>query len=266
MSIFSSSSPLSHHRLFKNSGINGRHLYQFLELESTNNFAKKHIDDFQNGDVIWAVCQTQGKGRQGRVWQSQPERGLTFTVFIHQSIKDIWRSLSQIAAIALCDLLKEYKINAQIKWPNDILVKEKKISGILLESTDLQSILLGMGINVNSDDVFLRNIKQKSTSVKKEIGKEISLIYFLEQYLKYLESYLDILIERGFTVFKQKWQTYSNLIGKEIQVNLNNKKQNARVIDLLDDGGLLIKVTEGAKKAAKEKVIYSGEVFLYQTK
>lgn len=249
---------LSCHRFFKHRGIDKGHLYQFQELESTNVFARDHVFDLHHGDVIWAIQQTQGKGRQGRIWISHAHQSLTFTIFIQKPIEGLWLNLSQIAAMALCDLLKQYEIKANIKWPNDVLVGRKKISGILLESlsTPPNALLLGLGINVNCDDSLLYDIKPPATSVKKEIHMEISLSNFLGQYISYLESYLDLLISHGFSAFREKWESYSNLLGKEIQIDQGGKKKTVQVTRFLSDGAL--EVIDGKEK----KVIYSGEVFL----
>lgn len=245
--------------IFKNKGIDGGHLYKFNHLTSTNDFIKTHSKDLSHGDVVWAINQTHGKGQLGRLWKSESFNSLTFSILIQKDeIKTILRNISQIAAIALCDLLKEYEINAQIKWPNDVLINKKKIAGFLAEVLTLPKtyLILGIGINLNNEYHFLKSIDKISTSVKMEIGKKVPALEFLEKFLICFQIYFNLFIEHGFKVFFEKWKNYCDLAQKTIQITLENEKKKVQVIKLLLDGGIEVKIDDKSKK------IYSGEIFL----
>ena len=255
MSLLTKKSP----RLFKNKGINRGHLFKFEELTSTNDFIKSPpLDlDLSHGDVIWAVKQTQGKGRLGRVWKSEAPDSLTFSILLHVAeITDLLKNISQIAAISLCDLLKEYDIISQIKWPNDVLIRGKKVAGILTEVLNSPKMLLiiGIGINLNNEIDFLKSIEKTSTSVKMEIGKKVDTFEFLEKFLIYFQTYFNLFVEAGFKVFFEKWEYHCRLVGKTIQVTFANKKKKALVTKLLADGGIEVQFDNQQKK------IYSGEI------
>ena len=250
-------------QFFKHQGMAQGHLFQFNQLPSTNTWAKAQAHHLSHGDVIWALSQTQGRGRRGRHWHSQPGSSLTFSVCIQlEQLKDIAKNITQIAAISLVDLLNDYGIKAEIKWPNDILVGKKKIAGLLAELTPwkdspTQALILGIGINVNCDPSFLGGIEKPATSLKLEIGKKVPPRDFLENYLTYLESYLHLYVSRGFAVFFDTWKQYCQVVGKEIHIALDGDIKPARVIQLLPDGGLEVKLSEGD---GEKKKIYSGDV------
>ena len=111
-------------------------IYRYDELDSTNAYIKKNCGNLQNFAVIWAETQAEGRGRFSRTWNSVPGRDLTFSILLplDQLKPSMWPNITQIAALAVSELLEAYKIISFIKWPNDVLVKSKKICGILCET------------------------------------------------------------------------------------------------------------------------------------
>ena len=128
-------------------------IISFEELDSTNNYAKNNIAILNDGDVIFAKKQTKGRGRMNRAWTSA-SGNLTFTIVIKDKfLLSKFDSLSLLSSSAIFNVLSKYTSFASIKWPNDVYIKDKKISGILLEgaSTEdgLSYLLIGIGININ---------------------------------------------------------------------------------------------------------------------
>lgn len=122
------------------------------EVDSTNEYIKRNIDHLGSFDVVQARYQTNGKGRNGHVWNSLQNDNLLFSILIKHSINII--SLSQIIALSIIETLHDYGIEALIKWPNDIYVNDDKICGILVEtvfSDTLDGIIVGIGLNVNDE-------------------------------------------------------------------------------------------------------------------
>ena len=143
-------------------------------VDSTNEECKRHISDLDNLSVVAALSQTCGKGQRGNVWISDPGKNLTFSIVlkfpfnVKAGLLEPMHAydqfvLSEIAALAVVDLLAEHGIQAKIKWPNDIYIGDRKICGILIENSLrgewLQHSIIGIGLNVNQRnfDVTLPN-------------------------------------------------------------------------------------------------------------
>jgi len=132
------------------------------EVDSTNDYAKQHLKDLEDGTVISAKIQSAGKGQFGRIWLSS-EEDVKISLVIKQDIenKNVY-DFSLIPAAALLKLLFKLNINAKVKWPNDIIVNDRKIAGILVEtsfvSDKLIGIVIGVGLNISDDNKLeLRN-------------------------------------------------------------------------------------------------------------
>src|ERR1700741_5411456 len=154
----------------------GQNLVQLDAVASTNTYAMQLLKDVKviEGTVITAENQTEGKGQRGNTWKAEPSMNLTFSVVLFPdflSSSDHFY-LSKITALALYDSLSELfdpsQHDIKIKWPNDILVNEEKIAGILIENVfrlgKLQQSVVGVGLNVNQEDFSA--LKNRATSVK----------------------------------------------------------------------------------------------------
>lgn len=154
--------------------------YHFTSLASTNDWAKAHINEFQKETItlITASEQTAGRGQYSRHWYSPPDENLyaTFVFFMKESHID-HLILTQSLAKAVVSVLADEKIEAMIKWPNDIMIRSKKAAGILCETvalhdpTELTGIVIGIGLNVNMPMERLAKIGQPATSLMVETGR-----------------------------------------------------------------------------------------------
>ena len=122
------------------------------EVDSTNLWAKHNLDKFGPIGAVYTTHQTAGRGRLGRSWLDAPHKGLYYTAVIRTDLVQP-ATLPLFASLAVCDALRErYRIDCQIKWPNDLLLNGKKIVGILCEvGPDGHSIVVGIGINLNTE-------------------------------------------------------------------------------------------------------------------
>lgn len=223
-------------------------IYNFTSLESTNDTAKNYTDNFS---VIVAGEQTKGKGRRGKTWIS-PKGGLYFSVVITDPDLLNLGIYSLTAALSLCEALPA-EANAKIKWPNDILIGGKKVSGILLETaTDPSRLIIGIGINISS---FPKEslLSYAATSLKNEnitITKDELLASLLDR----LANNLTLPLQQIITL----WQKNAIGIGKDIKVTLA-KGTLFGVFKGLDAKGNLILSTKNKEKP--DKIISCGEIY-----
>jgi len=125
----------------------------FDEIDSTNDYAKKYLDDLMEGFVIDASFQTMGRGRLDHIWVSEKNQNILASFVLKPSVdQSILHQLTQVIAKAIVEVLFSYEVKAQIKWPNDIYVQHKKIAGVLIETIfdkdKRKGVVVGIGLNV----------------------------------------------------------------------------------------------------------------------
>lgn len=222
-------------------------VHNFASLKSTNDTAKDYTADFS---VIVADEQTNGKGRRGKTWIS-PKGGLYFSVVITNPDLSNLGIYSLAAAVSLCEVLPPAK--AKIKWPNDILIGGKKVSGILLETAgDPSRLIIGMGINI---DTFPENndlLSYPATSLKNE-NITIAKGELLTSLLNRLAYNLTLSSRKIISL----WQKNAIGLGKDIKVTLA-KDTLFGVFKGLDARGNLILSTKNKEKP--DKIIPCGEI------
>lgn len=165
----------------------GSKIYCFDKIDSTNEYIKKHLSELNNGDIVFAQEQTNGRGRHGNIWIS-PIGNLYFSFYLKEELlhNQLFYYLMK-SSIAVINTLKKYNINAKIKYPNDIIIDRKKIAGILIESNGYQKIeylIIGIGININ--ETIFRDLKYNAISFKNLLEKEVDpkdvLNLFIQSY------------------------------------------------------------------------------------
>ena len=132
------------------------------EIDSTNRYAKEGVNDIKDMTVVYTYKQTDGRGRLQRKWSYAGEDNIYASIVLKPSgvMKDVYSNLTQLLCVVLAKVFEGYGIEPKIKWPNDIRVNEKKISGILAEAVTSQTgvlngIVLGFGVNLNVQKEFL---------------------------------------------------------------------------------------------------------------
>ena len=134
---------------------NKRRIMWLERVDSTNDEARRHISDIDNLSVVSALSQTAGRGQRGNTWTSNAGENLMFSIVLKSPalMAEDHFALNEIAALSVADFLSTYGIKAEIKWPNDIYVGEKKICGILIENSfrgkTISSSIIGIGLNIN---------------------------------------------------------------------------------------------------------------------
>ncbi len=222
---------------------------QYFKETSSTNFLMKEIllsEKHEEGFMIYTDFQTAGKGQGLNTWESEFGKNLLFSIVlypqhIHPSSQFV---ISQIASLAICDVLSEICDNVKIKWPNDIYVDDKKIAGILIENVlqgkSINRTVIGIGLNVNQKNfvsdapnpVSLMQITGKRINrlkLMEKIREKITELYNIDDYDKIKSEYFRCLYRNnGFYPYSTGVTNFE-----------------ARITDVLDDGRILLKLSDG---------------------
>ena len=186
-----------------NTNFIGKRIDYYEILDSTHLFAKKLSNkEIQDGMVILAENQISGIGTHGRIWDVQSGKNLTFNIILtpHCNIQKISGLTIVIADSIVRSLYELYEIKTEIKMPNDIILNNKKLAGILTETVimkeEVEKIFIGIGLNVNQEK-FPDDLKKIATSLKKEFKKEFSKDEILKKFLEIFEAEYTKMLDIG---------------------------------------------------------------------
>lgn len=249
----------------------GRKIVYFDSIGSTNTYAKKlGNENCEEGTIVVADMQTDGRGRLGRQWSSAAGKGIWMSIILKPDIEpEAAQIITIAAAVAVVAALKSATgIDAGIKWPNDIILDGRKVCGILTEMNSemerVNFIVLGIGINVNqSMQDFPESIRDLATSLKIQLMQENrpsasteinrseiikSLLYELERiYSKINKGFISEIIE--------EWKKYSVTLGKEVRIISKSTDFTGMATDITSEGKLVITCNDG-----EIREVVSGEV------
>ena len=234
-------------------------IHYFDEIESTNNYAKSLNED--NALVI-AEYQTGGKGRFERKWNSQKGKNLTFSIKKNFNISPDKNShINFYFSYFLYEAIKAHLQGSgngagtnqlSIKWPNDILLDSKKISGLLIESLlSKKDYIIGTGLNVNQKRF---EDAPNATSMINNLKRETDLNELLIKIIKAYDENLELIYDSRFEEIYELWKKSTNMIGKDVEFVINNAINCGKIIGLLDDGAIKIRIDK------EDKTFRSGEI------
>lgn len=240
-----------------------QNLLIFDSIGSTNTYAKEHLSSIPHGSVFLAHEQVQGKGRLGRGWSSPVGKNISMTLILKPSrlLPDA-SLLTQLTAAAIVEALAE-KVNAQIKWPNDILLNKKKVAGILTEAEfsngKLDGIVIGMGVNTNlENDDLTDELKEKATSIRKECGEAIDPNLLLQAFFESFEKYYqDFMYTNNPSPFLDVCRKHSALIGREMWLIDADTKKKVLIQTIDSSGGLVVQDLKTKKQETLTSTRYS---------
>lgn len=223
-------------------------IIQLEEVSSTNLYAKENLDSFEDKAVIIAISQTSGRGRFDRKWVDLGEGNLFMTIVLKpsNSFEEVYANLTQYLSVVLTKILEEYGLSPKIKWPNDVLVNDAKISGILCETvmqgTNFKGLVLGIGVNLNADKGDLKQIKEKvATALNIELEREyVDKNLFTEKLLNEFFKNYEEFLKQGFLMIKKEYIERCSFLGKEISVKVFNDKKSGIAKTINDNGELVI--------------------------
>ncbi len=248
-------------------GIVGKQAYYFDTVDSTQNQALKMAEDVaKDGAIIVAAKQTGGRGRSGRRWIS-PKGGIWISIILHPKFDISRTTLFPIAAsLALSIAIeKTFSIRPELKWPNDLTIKGKKVAGMLvdvsLESNKIEKLVLGVGIN------FDLNVKQIERALKgtqnfygvaslRKHKQEVKPIHLIQTFLVELEKIYKSLNAKQTKKIISEWTKRSSTIGKNVVLDTTESKIKGKAIKIDEDGALIILENKKSHKVIAGDVIH----------
>ena len=231
------------------------------EIDSTNKYAKEHINDLEDLTIVYTSNQTNGRGRLERKWINTGNNNIYASIVLKPSSKlqDSYSNLTQYLSLVLSETLEEYNVSPKIKWPNDLRINEKKISGILAEAVidkgQLQGLILGVGVNLSSSKNDLSKINQPTTSLLIETGAEIDKKEFLQKLTNNFCLRYNKFIEEGFLLIREDYKKRAEFLNKHITVKIFDKEISGIAIDVTETGALKL-----VDKENKEHVLLIGDI------
>lgn len=229
----------------------GREISYYREVNSTQEIAKRLATKGSGeGTLVVAETQTAGKGRRSRDWYS-PEGGIYLSIILRPKVSPSRTPLMALLAglAAAKTIRKLYKLKAELKWPNDILVNDRKVGGVLIEiaaETDLINwLVVGIGLNANTKSVFLpRELRKTVVSLEEECGGKISRMELVRKLLEEVEQLYLIFKKQGGAPILEGWKSMTNTLGAKVRVT-NGKVIEGKAMDVDQDGALIIKIADG---------------------
>ncbi len=243
-----------------NTKLFGRKIFTFDSIDSTNDCGKVLFANGQpEGSLIISEYQTKGHGRFQRDWVSESGKNLLFSLILKPSLSEKkFHLLTFFIANCIADVVETlYPVKLMAKWPNDLLINEKKFCGILLESVvtkKIDSIICGIGIDVNQT-IFPDSLIT-ATSLKRELHKEVDRILLLRGILEKIDEKYESFLSNPDSEI-DFWKSRDILKGKNVTVYFNQNNYSGQVIEI-DSAGYLVLRTNSNKRIK----FYSGDVSL----
>lgn len=245
----------------------GKRAYYFDSIDSTQNFAIQIASNSrENGTVVISQKQTRGRGRLGRKWLS-PAGGIWLSIVFHPKFDISMSTLFPIAAsVALSNTIeKVIRKKSEVKWPNDVTIKGKKVAGMLIdvsiESNKIENLVLGVGINFKVNASRLEKLLKNTDNFYGvaslvENGKYQNPILFVKSFLCELEKIFELLEKGKSKIIIDDWTKKSSTIGKSVSVSTSDGKINGKAIKLDNDGALIVKTNNQFQRVLAGDVIY----------
>jgi BirA family biotin operon repressor/biotin-[acetyl-CoA-carboxylase] ligase len=216
-------------------------------------------DDSHELRVVVADEQTQGRGRQGRSWYSPPGDALYLSLLArpHIPVTELSR-LTMLGALAVCDMLQthfpELAGRCGVKWFNDVMLDDRKLAGILVESAlqgDLiEHAILGIGLNINTDfSAAPVEVQRRATSLAQGVGRKLDTEVILHAVLgKLQQRYIQLTQDTDavFTAYRDVLET----LGRHVRVEQNGTWIEGEAVELAPDGALVVRTTQGVSRIA----------------
>lgn len=241
----------------------GQNIHYQQSVESTQKIAHQLANQgVPEGSVVIAEEQMSGKGRMDRKWHSPKYTGIWMSLILRPAIPlPKAPQLTLLTAVSVVQAIQEETgLTPEIKWPNDILINRKKITGILTElqaeADQIHSIIIGIGINVNQQlEDFPNELHDIATSLSIETGKKISRASLVRSIFKHFENLYLLYLDEGFSPVKLLWESFAVSIGKQIKARTLTGTIEGKALGITDDGVLQIEDMSG-----KIHQVYSADI------
>lgn len=234
----------------------GRNIVYISETSSTNDVANELARlGAPEGTVVITDNQTHGRGRLGRNWLAPKGKCILMSVILMPDIRqELANLLTMIATSSIVNAIRDLtRISAMVKWPNDVVTDDRKLSGVLCEIKAkgdlLKYAVIGIGINVNvSADLMPDEIANSATSIMLELGHEFPRAKLVQELLKNLEERYLSLTEGYIDKLVNEWRSLSCTIGRNVKVDLTNGTIEGKALDIDSSGALIICTSDGVIK------------------
>jgi len=234
-------------------GVIGREIKVFRETTSTNDVAARLARGRAvEGTVVFAEAQSKGRGRMGRTRLSPAGKGLWFTVLLRPVIPP--QRATQLTVAAATALTRAITLQTgivpEIKWPNDILIRGRKLCGILTEMSAemdyLKEVLLGVGMDVNLEAAdFPVHLRKIATSLQIETGQTVNRAELAVVILRELDRDYELVRNGQFEEIAEQWRERCSTLGRQVAIRVGNRVIRGRAESLDDDGALLVRGAHG---------------------
>ena len=251
--------------LLRSSSVVGRVLRCFDEIDSTNTYAKQlALEGGADGAVVTANCQTAGRGRMDRAFQSPRDKGIYLTVLLRPELPvERLMPVTALAGVAVCRAVEETcGIRPGLKWPNDPVLNGKKLCGILTELSveaetgRLQYLVVGIGINVlHTAADFSPDVAEIATSLAMELGRPVSRPALAAALIGELDRLYDALKTGELSDYLAEYRRDCVNLGKTVQLLSSGGRETVTAVDVDEAFGLVVRSPDGT-----EKTVRSGEV------
>jgi BirA family transcriptional regulator, biotin operon repressor / biotin---[acetyl-CoA-carboxylase] ligase len=233
----------------------GRELRYWPEVGSTNATALRlAAEGAVEGMVVVAEAQTKGRGRSGKSWYSPPGLNLYLSVILRPAV-EVKRGalLTLISSLAIADAIEAERGQAQVKWPNDVLLGGRKVAGVLTElqtmGEKIEALILGIGVNINVDqdtlDHALGETAWRATSLKAVLGREVDRVGFATILLESLERRYDRFLASEGKAIVQEWKARSCL-GQRARIVERGRSIEGVAEDIDEHGCLIMRLDDGS--------------------
>ena len=238
----------------------GREILYYDEIDSTNTCTKRLAQEgAADGTAVIAGCQTAGRGRLERSFQSPPDKGLYLTVLLRSRLPpQRLLPVTALAGVALCDAVERLcGIRPGLKWPNDPVLSGRKLCGILTEMTGGGDLVLGIGVNVTQTAAdFSPEVAEMATSLLLALGRPVSRAELAARLLEELDRMYAALLAGDLTAYLAAYRRDCVNLGRQVQlVSSDGKRETVTAQGIDGEFGLIVGNGEG-----REWTVRSGEV------
>jgi BirA family biotin operon repressor/biotin-[acetyl-CoA-carboxylase] ligase len=244
------------------SSIFGKYNYFLPEIDSTNDYAKRlALGGAPEGTVVLTDFQKEGKGRLNHRWESSKDVNILMSLILRPRLNiDHVLRLTLASAVIIIKALKKSVRHASIKpidftvkWPNDIMVNEKKIGGVLLESSlrekEVLFVVIGIGLNINQDlSILNKDIRKSATSLYAETGRIFERERIIADILTIFERDYFKMERTNYSGVIREWKSYCTHLGKEIKIESHAGEAKGRFLDINQKGILIYRTESGEEK------------------
>ncbi len=222
----------------------------FEEIDSTNSYLLDNLDKYADKQVVIAQKQIGGRGRLDRKWASDKIGNLYMSILLKPSqinnrARNNLINITQYMSVCICKVLESFDLSPSIKWPNDVLIANKKISGILSEvrfkSENYSGLVLGVGVNLNLSQSDLNQIDQPATSLNMFTEESVDAMSFAQALLNEFFIKYETFINEGFLSIKEDYTKRNNFLNKKVIIKLPNKNEVGVITNINADGTLTMR-------------------------